>query len=72
MIGIKIKEDIQKETVRKVQTVAENWFNENFDSEFLQQMEEKGLIKNAEGFKISMISELMVEMEMEVFGDIKF
>lgn len=66
----KIKEDIKKETVKKIQEVSKKWFEENFDDIFLEQMEDADLIANAEGYKTSMIADLMVDIEIAIFGDI--
>jgi len=66
----KIKEDIKKETVKKIQEVSKKWFEENFDDIFLEQMEDADLIANAEGYKTSMIADLMADIEIAIFGDI--
>ena len=48
------------ELIRKA---ARKWFYESFDCDLLAQMQEKGLIDQAEGFSVSVMAELELEME---------
>ena len=42
---------------------AKKWFYESFDDELLEKMQSHGLIAQAEGFSISVMAELELEME---------
>lgn len=48
------------ELIRKA---ARKWFYESFDCDLLAQMQAKGLIAQAEGFSVSVMAELELEME---------
>lgn len=56
------------ETTKKASQAALKWFNETFDDGLLEEMEEKGLIAQAEGFNTSAAAELMATIEMEILG----
>lgn len=46
-----------------IRAAAKKWFYESFDCDLLEKMEEAGLIAQAEGFSISVMAELELEME---------
>lgn len=46
-----------------IRAAAKKWFYESFDCDLLERMERAGLIAQAEGFSISVMAELELEME---------
>jgi hypothetical protein len=47
-----------------IRYAAKKWFYESFDDELLEHMQIHGLIAQAEGFSISVMADLELEMEM--------
>lgn len=64
----KTVEEIKVETVRKLQEVAQEWFDENFTDGVLDELVNTRVIASAEGFATSVMSELFVDMEHKIFG----
>lgn len=50
-----------------IRAAAKKWFYESFDCDLLEKMEKAGLIAQAEGFSVSVMAELELEME-SAFG----
>jgi hypothetical protein len=46
-----------------IRAAAKKWFYESFDCDLLEKMQKAGLIAQAEGFSISVMAELELEME---------
>ena len=46
-----------------IRYATKKWFYESFDDELLEKMQNHGLIAQAEGFSISVMAELELEME---------
>jgi hypothetical protein len=51
---------MSEEAIRKA---AKKWFYQSFDDDLLEKMQKHGLIAQAEGFSISVMAELELEME---------
>lgn len=47
----------------EIRAAAKKWFYQSFDCDPLEKMEKAGLIAQAEGFSISVMAELELEME---------
>lgn len=46
-----------------IRAAAKKWFYESFDCDLLEKMEKAGLIAQAEGFSISVMADLELDME---------
>lgn len=55
-------------TTKEASIAAMEWFNETFEDDLLEQMEKKGLISQAEGFRISSVAELQANIEIKILG----
>lgn len=55
---------VRVETIKQsVNSVAKQWFYEEFEDDLLEKMERHGLIAQAEGYSLSMIAELQATLE---------
>jgi hypothetical protein len=62
--------DVGSELITKDQAIAamKKWFYESFDGDLLHDMESHGLIAQAEGFSITLIATIELDIEALVGG----